>query len=772
MEKNGEVPIELMGIVNSPHYSDLNGVSGLLSPTISENNLRSLGEKDVMELLGFRTSIGSGLLFPYLQEIGRYSPDVINIRLDTPLTGQDGKKRRYMRPKGVRVTPYIPKRTFVVLDDMKIPLYFVEGEKKALALTQNERFAIAFSGVWGFLNQKRPSRELRMIKFKGRKIYICYDGDKALNPQVLLAQDRLAQTLVELGAEVYIVDMPVGEKPDEFVAKNGIKAFDELVNQAKKFEFVNKLEIIMPKNDLVYFSKKALESISEANRQNPFIFLQGNQPVRIEFDSEGKPVVVVLNEYRFRYHLCRIASWVAYDKSGDLALTIPSLNHIRDVLATPQIGFPPINGISQSPLFTKEGVLEILQGYSPKSGLYHCYPDLLQVSPVSKNPTWDEVEKAKGFILENVLIDFPFVSPSDLAHAFLLMILPFIREMIKGPCPLFLVEKSTPGTGATLLVLSISSICTGTHNYSSLTESHNEEEFRKRITAVLRNYPQIVVIDNLSKELRSGLLASLLTETQWGDRLLGKTEHIQIIVRAIFIATANNPQLSDEITRRSIRLRMDARMENPHLRNPNTFTHPNLLEWVGKNRAQLVWAICTIVQYWISKGAPKSKKSLGMFEDWSTKCGGLLETVKIEGFLENLKEFYLEVNSEKENLKAFIYLWYNRFQSNEVVAGSLYDLIQNNEEIDIDLGTSVNERSQRTRFGFFLSRLKDRTFEIRHKNLVLTLKVKKANKAINHTTAYLLEVCDRGIVSSIQKDGGKIKTVKIKLKGRSGGSGG
>ncbi|MBF0504835.1 MAG: DUF3854 domain-containing protein [Candidatus Omnitrophica bacterium] len=772
MKIYGSVPAELKGIVNPQQFYDLNKVSGLICQTIVENDVRYVNEKEVMNCLGLRAPIGSGLRFPYLEEIGKYSQEVFNIRLDVPLTGKDGKKKRYMRPRNVRVMPYIPKRTFEIIDDANIPLFFVEGEKKALALTQNERFAIGFSGVWGFLNQKRPARELKRIKFKGRKAFICYDGDKTLNPQVLLAQDRLAQTLVELGAEVYVIDMPVGEKPDEFVVKNDIKAFDELVKNAKKFEFERIPEIVLPKNDLVYFSQKALESIAKANSQAPFIFLQGNQPVRVELGPEGRPLVTPLDEYRLRYHLCRLTAWMAYDKFGELTLAIPSLNHIRDLLATPQLEFPLLNGICQGPLFTKDGILEIQQGYSRRSGLYHCYPDLLQIVPVSQSPSWQEVEKAKQFILENLFVDFPFISHSDLAHAFLLLMLPFIREMIKGPCPLFLIEKSTPGTGATLLVQSIATICTGTHNYSSLTESHNEEEFRKRVTSVLRNYPQIVVIDNLSKELRSGLLASLLTETQWGDRLLGKSEHIQILVRAIFIATANNPQLSDEITRRSIRLRMDARMENPHLRNPNTFKHPNLLEWVSKNRAQLIWAICTIVQFWISRGMPRSKKSLGMFEDWSAKGGGLLETVKVDGFLENLKDFYSEVNSEKENLKAFVYFWYDLYKTDEVMTGNLYDLIQDNEEIDIDLGPSTNERSQRTRFGFFLSRLKDRTFEIRHKELLLTLKVRKAGRAINHTTAYFLEVCDTGVASSDQKMVEKIKTIKVKVKGRSGGSGG
>ena len=69
-----------------------------------------------------------------------------------------------------------------------------------------------------------------------------------------------------------------------------------------------------------------------------------------------------------------------------------------------------------------------------------------------------------------------------------LLLLGFLRGMIDGPTPLHLIEKPTPGTGATLMVDAIATILTGA-GASVMTEGRDEDEWRKRITAKLRQIP-------------------------------------------------------------------------------------------------------------------------------------------------------------------------------------------------------------------------------------------------------------------------------------------
>jgi hypothetical protein len=107
-----------------------------------------------------------------------------------------------------------------------------------------------------------------------------------------------------------------------------------------------------------------------------------------------------------------------------------------------------------------------------------------------------------------------------------------------------------------------------------------------KITAKLRQLPVLLLIDNLRQELDSAALAAALTAPAWEDRLLGASDMIRLPVRCAWVATANNPTVSHEIARRLVRIRLDARTDQPWRRDG--FRHPDLMVWVRSNRARLV----------------------------------------------------------------------------------------------------------------------------------------------------------------------------------------
>jgi putative DNA primase/helicase len=120
-----------------------------------------------------------------------------------------------------------------------------------------------------------------------------------------------------------------------------------------------------------------------------------------------------------------------------------------------------------------------------------------------------------------------------------------------------------------------------------MAEARDPDEWRKRLVAKLRNAPAYLV-DNLRRALDSGALAMTLTAGEIEDRLLGVSETVTLPVRCTLAATANNPQVSDEMARRSVRIRLDTGMEFPEQRD--RFRHPDLLAWATDNRGRLVWA--------------------------------------------------------------------------------------------------------------------------------------------------------------------------------------
>jgi len=187
---------------------------------------------------------------------------------------------------------------------------------------------------------------------------------------------------------------------------------------------------------------------------------------------------------------------------------------------------------------------------------------------------------------------------------------------------------------------------------------------------------------------------------------------IRLPIRCGWIITANNPVFSSEIARRTIRIRLDAKVDRPWTRDPKTFRHPDLLGWAKENRGMLIWAVLTMAEAWIVEGcpAPEGLPTLGMFEDWIRVIGGILQVAGIPGFLGNLDEFYEESDAESTTLRTFIHMWWEEYGQNEVGVSELYNLIEKND-FPFDLGRGKTDRSQRTHLGMFLCTLRDRQFD-------------------------------------------------------------
>ncbi len=151
-----------------------------------------------------------------------------------------------------------------------IDLDITEGEKKADALTAHGFFSVGLAGVYGWLDksarlneidippaqiieddeeaidaldEKLPTSrmipELRdAIEWKHRRVNIVYDSDLSGKRQVRAALNDLADALLDLGAEPYIVRLPNeidGSKNgvDDFLKRHGQEAYNFLRKIAK-----------------------------------------------------------------------------------------------------------------------------------------------------------------------------------------------------------------------------------------------------------------------------------------------------------------------------------------------------------------------------------------------------------------------------------------------------------------------------------------------------------------------------------------------------------
>ena len=458
--------------------------------------------------------------------------------------------------------------------------------------------------------------------------------------------------------------------------------------------------------DLPVVTATAWEALAAAN-DPPRLFRYGGLPMRLERDDDERPLLRNLTEDRLRHELARAADWYRARKGKDgfeRKPAYPPFAVVRDVLARADLEFPVLNTIVEAPIFAPDGSLHTTLGYQPASLAYYALKTGFTVPNVPERPTDADIRRAKS-IIEDLIGDFPFVGEAERAHATAILLLPFVRLLISGPTPLHLIEKPVPGTGATLLADALLYPATG-HPTGAMTEGRDEDEWRKRITARLRSGGSAILIDNLRRRLDSAALASAITSELWQDRLLGKSEDIRIPVRAVWLATGNNPTLSSEMARRTVRIRLDPRCDQPWLRED--FRHPDLRVWMAARRNEIVWGALVLVQSWLAAGKPQPDQlpSLGMFESWSRVIGAILRHVDIDGFLSNLEDFYNASDTEGEMIRSFLAAWWDKYEDRAVGVSELFTLC--NEE-PLDLGDG-NERSQKTRLGKRLPELRDRHY--------------------------------------------------------------
>ena len=387
---------------------------------------------------------------------------------------------------------------------------------------------------------------------------------------------------------------------------------------------------------------------------------------------------------------------------------------VRTVAASPSWPFPAIEAVIEAPSFSREGLLVSEPGYHAASRLYYRHDPRLEVRSVPEQPSLIEIDWARKLLLEELLGDFPFADEPSRANMMAAMLLPFVRPMIEGPTPLHLIEAPTQGTGKTLLA-QVAGLPALGRPLNSQTEGRDDDEWRKRITSILREAPAFVLIDNLRRPLDSGALASALTTGIWEDRILGSSQIARLPVACCWLATGNNVVLSREFTRRTALIRLDSRTDRPWLRSG--FRHPNILAWADAHRGELIQASLILIRAWIAEGRPRGDQTLGMYESWAATMGGILRVAGVPGLLGNLKTLDLSVDHGAAEWESFLEAWWEHYQGQPVGVAQLFGIASKGEMLADVLG-SESEKSQRGRLGKALAARRDQTIGRYHLELV------------------------------------------------------
>ena len=426
--------------------------------------------------------------------------------------------------------------------------------------------------------------------------------------------------------------------------------------------------------------------------------------------NPGKINWEVLNGKSLRHEAARIANWVKPDKSS-LIPADPQEVVIDDLLQTSSPPLPYLKKVTSTPVITSDGRLVNSYYYDRESQIYRVISADLENIQYGSGKYFANTNAAVDFIFDEALVDFPFQSEQDKAHALALMLHDFARGLFTGCSPLFLIDKPLPGSGASLLANALCYPSLGmdvpTKNYTS-----DEQELRKQITSHLLKGGGPYLLDNLSgTDIDSDVLAMALTSPKWSDRLLGSNTDLQLENLGPWLGTGNNPGFSGQLSRRFVRVRLVPNTPEPYLRD--NFKHFPLMDWIKENRSKLVDACITIVMSWVEAGRPTWKgKPLGSFESFSLVMGGILDNVGVSGFMSDMDYQREGIDNETQQIKSLAQAWYDTHESRSISGKQIVSLSHSAELEISDLWGDGSERSQATRAGKYAKTQLDRIFEI------------------------------------------------------------
>ena len=271
-----------------------------------------------------------------------------------------------------------------------------------------------------------------------------------------------------------------------------------------------------------------------------------------------------------------------------------------------------LSGIIETPILRKDGSILDSPGWDEATGL--IYDPSGEIPVIPSSPGRDEAIRARDMLLD-LVCDFPFATAAHRAAWMAGVLTPFARRAFSGPAPMFVIDANVRGSGKSMLTDIPALLLTG-REMPRLSNPSDDDEARKRITALMVAGDPLVLIDNIVGLLGSGALDAALTSTIWKDRRLGGSEIIEVPARIVWFATGNNVQMSCDTSRRSCHIRLESPLENPEERTG--FKYPDLIARVKRDRLQLLTACLTILRAFVLAGRPDARlKPWGSFEGWS-----------------------------------------------------------------------------------------------------------------------------------------------------------
>ena len=338
--------------------------------------------------------------------------------------------------------------------------------------------------------------------------------------------------------------------------------------------------------------------------------------------ADGRKVdgqrILPLGEHALIEAMTAAVPWERFDKRSESWVRTDAPDKVvkayRDRVGLWKL--PVLAGIINAPTLRADGTLLLAPGYDTPTGM--LLDPLGAVFPrVPDRPSKAEAAAALT-ILVDLVSTFPFVDEPSRSVALSAILTATIRPAL-ATAPMHSFDAPIAGSGKSKLVDLCSLIVTGCEA-GVIGHGKSEAEFEKRLGSLLLAGDTVFAIDNIEEPLSSEFLCQVLTQSVVRARILGKSQAPELPSNAFITATGNNLVLVGDLTRRSLRSRLDPRHEAPETL---TFKQ-DPIAMVRADRGKYLVAALTVLRAFHLAGKPEQATPLGSFEGWSNWVRGSL----------------------------------------------------------------------------------------------------------------------------------------------------
>lgn len=300
-------------------------------------------------------------------------------------------------------------------------------------------------------------------------------------------------------------------------------------------------------------------------------------------------------------------------RRGGVVLTNPPKDLTKRILSLRNIRkLKPLAGIITAPTLRPDGSILETAGHDHETQLFYHKDVNAPPYVIPLTPSKDQVTAALEHLMRP-FADFPFVEPLDRA-IFLSALLTAPVRGILPTSPGFGFDAPVQGSGKTLLAQCVAALAGD--RFPSVyphISGRDDEEVRKRLMSFLRTGAAAMVWDNVLGIFDSASFAAALTSETFTDRVLGRSEVLNVPNKAIFLLTGNNLTLQGDMVRRILVARIDPGTDRPFARSFDL----DPLQYVRDNRNDLIAAALTLLRGYLASNATKPDGRMASFEDWS-----------------------------------------------------------------------------------------------------------------------------------------------------------